>query len=79
MLKFEIFKSKKINYKLIKLLDFFKVQEKPIFPINGKDLIIKYNLKEGRDLGEKIKKIENVWIENGFKLSNKDIDRIVKN
>ena len=79
MLKFEIFKSKKTNNKLIKLLDFFQVQNKPIFPINGKDLILKYNLKEGRELGEKLKKIENIWIQNGFKISSKDIDRLIKN
>jgi len=79
ILKFEIFKNKKINYKLIKLLNFFKDKEKPIFPINGKDIMLKYDLKEGRELGDKLKKIENVWIKNGFRISHKDIDKLIKN
>ena len=32
-----------------------------------------YNLKEGKDLGQKLKKLENIWMENNFQISNKQI------
>ena len=41
--------------------------------------MLKYDLKEGRELGDKLKKIENVWIKNGFRISHKDIDKLIKN
>ena len=78
MLNFNIFKKKKVDDKLIKIKDFFVGKEKPVFPITGKDLMQKYNLKEGRELGTILKNIEDVWIENNFKVSQKDIDKLVK-
>ena len=56
LIYFEIFKSKKINKKLIFLLDFFKDKEAPIFPIKAKNLMEKYHISEGKLLGLKIKK-----------------------
>ena len=44
-----------------------------------KTLIEKYNYKEGKELGIKLKEIEDFWIENSFKISDNDIDKIVKN
>ena len=32
-----------------------------------------FNLKEGKDLGQKLKKLENIWMENNFQISNKQI------
>ena len=37
----------------------------------------KYNLEEGKELGQKLKKIKDFWIENGFKLTNKDVEKIM--
>jgi poly(A) polymerase len=39
----------------------------------------KYNLPEGKSLGEKLKKIETIWVDNNFKISEKQIQNIVKN
>ena len=79
MIYFEIFKSKKINKKLISLLDFFIDKEVPIFPIKAKDLMKKYDISEGKLLGIKLKKIEEKWINNNFKVSEIEISQVLKN
>ena len=38
----------------------------------------KYNLPEGKGLGEKLKKIEAIWADNNFNISEKQIQNIVK-
>ena len=78
LINFTILRSKKDDdKKLIKLKDFFNNQSPPIFPIKARELIGKYNLKEGRELGQKLRQIENLWIENDFKIQQKDIEKIV--
>ena len=47
--------------------------------ISGAMLIEKYNLKEGKNLGQKLKKIEDLWINNSFQINNKDIEKIINN
>jgi len=79
LLYFEIFKSKNANKKLINLIDFFKDKEAPIFPIKAKSLIEKYNISEGKLLGIKLKKIEEKWINNDFKVSEKEVVQILEN
>ena len=79
LIYFEIFKSKKTNKKLINLLDFFKDKEVPIFPIKAKDLMKKYDISEGKLLGIKLKKIEEKWINNDFKLSESEVSQILEN
>ena len=79
LLYFEIFKSEKINKKLINLLSFFKNKEVPIFPIKAKNLIEKYNIPEGKLLGVKLKKIEEKWINNDFKISEKEVAQVIEN
>jgi len=77
LINFTILRSKKDDdKKLIKLKDFFNNQSPPIFPIKARELIGKYNLKEGRELGQKLRQIENLWIENDFKIQQKDIEKI---
>ena len=78
LINFSILRSKKDDdKKLIKLKGFFNNQSPPIFPIKARELIGKYNLKEGRELGQKLRQIENLWIENDFKIQQKDIEKIV--
>ena len=79
LLYFEIFKSKNINKKLINLIDLFKKKEVPIFPIKAKNLIEKYNIPEGKLLGIKLKKIEEKWINNDFKISAKEVAQVIEN
>ena len=79
LLYFEIFKSKNANKKLINLIDFFKDKEAPIFPIKAKSLIEKYNISEGKLLGVQLKKIEEKWINNDFKISEKEVFQVLEN
>ena len=76
MFDFELFKSTKNNNKLIEIKRFFELKDRPKFPIQTYDLMHKYNLKESKYLGSKIKEIENFWINNNFKISDKEIDKI---
>ena len=48
-------------------------------PIGANTLMTKYNIPEGKTLGYKIKMIEEIWINNGFNISEKQIQKIVKN
>ena len=79
LLDFQIFKSKKINKNLLKIIEFFKDKESPVMPIKAKNLIDQYNIPEGKELGFKLKVIEEKWIENNFKISDKEIEKIIKN
>ena len=49
----------------------------PIFPIDGESLKQK-GLKEGKSLGNVLKKLEKEWVNNDFKISNDRIDEIIK-
>jgi len=79
MINFQIFKSKKIDNKLIKLSEYFNLHNQPVFPIKAKKLMEKYNLKENKHLGVKLKEIESIWVNNSFKISEKEIEKVVKN
>ena len=61
------------------LKDFFNKQDVPILDIKAKTLIDKYNFKEGKALGKKLKEIEDYWIENSFKISNEELAKLIKN
>jgi len=79
LINFKIFQSKKIDNNLIKLKEFFSNKEAPKFEFKAKTLIDKFNYKEGKDLGNKLKEIEKFWIENSFKISDQELNKIVKN
>ena len=49
----------------------------PIFPIDGESLKQK-GLKEGKSLGNVLKKLEKEWVNNNFKISNNRIDELIK-
>ena len=49
----------------------------PEFPLNGEYLINK-GFKSGRKIGEILKKVEKVWIENDFDLKKEDLDNLIK-
>ena len=46
-------------------------------PIGAQFLMDKYQMTEGKNLGIKLKNIEEEWVNNNFKLSEKQIDKIV--
>jgi len=64
---------------ILKLKNYFDKQEAPRFEIKAKTLIENYNYKEGKELGNKLKEIEEFWIDNSFKISKEELNKIVKN
>ncbi|MDC3410427.1 hypothetical protein OAX35_00915 [Candidatus Pelagibacter ubique] len=79
VLYFKIFKSKKVDNKLIKMIEIFKKKEMPVMPFKASTLMEKYQIPEGRELGQKLKVIEEVWTSNDFKISDKEVQKIVSN
>ena len=79
LINFQIVKSKKLDKKIIKIKYFFNNKPVPKFIIKTKDLIEKFNIKEGKELGQKLKEIEMFWIDNSFKIIDKQIEKIIKN
>ena len=79
LIDFKICILKKDITKMIKLKNSIIETNKPIFPIKAKNLIEEYNLKEGKELGTKLKKIEDTWVQNNFKITNQEVNRIINN
>ncbi len=69
----------KQSKKISELKTYFEKLDKPEFPIKAQILINDYGLKEGRELGQKLKNLEMKWIENNFNLSKKDMEKILSN
>ena len=78
LIDFKIFQSKKSDKNLFKLKNFFNNQESPKFEIKAITLIEKFNYTEGKELGEKLKEIEEFWIENSFEISDEQLKKIIK-
>ena len=53
---FKLSRSKKLDKNIVELKDYFQDKKQPIFPIKAKDIMEKYNLKESKYLGEKLKR-----------------------
>ena len=78
-LDFKLFLSNKKNSKLLELKKYFENLEIPKFPIKAKIIMEKYNLKEGKELGQKLKSLENLWVENSFSISEKEVENTFLN
>ena len=78
IINFKLFTSNKVEKKLIKLIEVYKDKVIPTMPIGANTLMAKYNIPEGKTLGNKLKMIEEAWVENGFTISEKNIQKIAK-
>ncbi len=78
ILNFRIIKSKKLDKSLLKLINLFQNKPTPVMPIGASELITKYKIPEGKQLGLKLKMIEKEWAGNNFKISDQQIDNIIK-
>jgi tRNA nucleotidyltransferase/poly(A) polymerase len=76
---FKIFKSRIINNELIDLIEIFNAKKVPIMPLKANTLMEKYNVPEGKELGVKLKAIEEAWANNNFEISDKEVQKIVSN
>ena len=77
ILNFKIIKSKTTNNELLRLRKLFKNKDIPNLPIGADTLMSKYKIPEGRQLGIKLKLIEEEWVKNNFKISDLEIENIV--
>ena len=78
IINFKIFTSNKVEKKLINLLEYYKDKVIPIIPITAKTLMNDFNIPEGKTLGNKFKSIEEIWVNNGFKISDKQVQKVIK-
>ena len=77
LINFHIFKSKKVDKKLENFLNFFKDKKVPTLPLKAATLMAKYNIPEGKELGLKLKQIENKWVDNDFRITEKEVEKII--
>ena len=78
IIKFKLFTSFKVEKKLLKLIKIYKNKILPSFPIGANMIMTKYNIPEGKTLGNKLKLIEETWVQNSFQISEKQIQKIIK-
>ena len=78
IINFKLFTFIKVEKKLLKLVENYKDKIIPTLPINANTLMTKYNIPEGKILGKKLKLIEEIWVQNSFQISEKQIQKIIK-
>jgi len=79
ILHLRIFKFKKLDNNLIELIKFYKNMVRPNMPIKAEKLMDKYKISEGKVLGNKLKMIEEAWVNNNFKISDQQVENIINN
>ena len=79
ILTFKMIKSKKFDQIIFDLIDHYKNKSKPIMPIGADVLMTKYKIPEGKLLGDKLKIIEQRWVNNDFKISDQEVKNIIQN
>ena len=73
---YAVIKPKNLK-KIDDLIKEIKSLRVPKFPLTGEYLINK-GFKSGRKIGEILKKVEKVWIENDFDLKKEDLNNLIK-
>ncbi len=77
ILNYRIFTSKKAEKKYLDLIEKFRTKVLPKIPIQAITLKEKYDIPEGKNLGKKLKMIEEEWIDNNFQLTEKQITDLI--
>ena len=78
IINFKLFTSIKVEKKLLKLIEIYKNKIIPNFQIGSNMIMTKYNIPEGKTLGNKLRLIEEKWVQNSFQISEKQILKIIK-
>ena len=73
-----IISLKKVDEKLLKLRKQYENKIIPKISIGADTLMSKYKIPEGKQLGKKLKMIEEEWVKNNFKISDQQVEYIVK-
>jgi len=79
ILNLRMIKLKKVDNSLKELIEHYEKSKAPIMPISADLLMKKYEIPEGKQLGEKLRIIEKEWVKNNFKISDQQVDNIVNN
>ncbi len=77
IISYRLFSLKKIDNKLVSFIDQFKTKVLPTMPISAKVLMEKYDVSEGKSLGDKLKIIEEEWVNNDFQIKDEKINKII--
>ena len=78
IINFRIISLKKVDEKLLKLRKQYENKTIPKISIGADTLMSKYKIPEGKQLGKKLKMIEEEWVKNNFKISDQQVEYIVK-
>ena len=79
ILNYRILKTNKLDNNILALISKFEIKSVPTMPFKADFLMSKYDIPEGKMLGEKLKLIESKWIENNFQISEQQIENIINN
>ena len=79
LIDFYIIKNNTSAKKLVILKEFFSNKSAPKLNVNAKFLMQKFHLKEGKELGKKLKDVEEFWLNNSFSINEKQIEKIIGN
>ena len=77
ILSHRMIRSKKFNNSLKELINNYENIKTPEMPISADLLMKKYDIPEGKQLGEKLRAIEEEWVKNNFKISDQQLNNIV--
>jgi len=72
-------KLKKFDKNIDELIELYKYKSMPKMPIAAEFLMSKFKIPEGKQLGLKLKMIEEEWVKNNFKISEEQVKSIVNN
>ena len=79
ILNYQLLKSRKIDQNFDELIKLYKHKEVQKIPIGAEVLMTKFNIPEGKQLGLKLKLIEEEWVKNNFNISDEQVNNIIKN
>ena len=79
ILNFKLVKLNKVDKSLTELVKYYENKEALIMPVKADFLMKKYEIPKGKLIGEKLKRIEEEWVKNNFKISDQEVDSIVNN
>ena len=79
ILNHRVIKLNKLDNSLKKLINHYENLKTPSMPISADFLMKKYEIPEGKKLGEKLKMVEEEWVKNNFELSDKQVEIIINN
>ena len=79
ILNYSFIRSKKLDQSFKNLIEKYKDKKMPVMPIGADILMKKYKIPVGKQLGIKLKIIEEHWVNNNFYITDQQVDSIINN